>query len=479
MQLYSIPAHVQDYITRQGFSYPMDDMKTYIEAWVQMLNAEGSFYDYNDSVNGQPLHIHRRSIHPADRVADEWASLIMDDKTEIATDDQECTDWLASWCDRMGFFADGQRLVKRAFALGTGAWCIWYDADNADLKVKRYDARMTVPLSWEENGHVTECAFASQVVEDGKRYDQLQMHVLDGGTYHIKTVYFDSEGEQVELPGVNADFDSRSPLPTFAIVKPAIENTLVDFSPYGQSVYANAVDAMQGVDLCYDAIFNEVDLGKMRVFVSDMLVDYQKKTDEDGNVTRIALPFGRDNTVYRKVQSNEDMVQGYAPALRTDSMIGAYRMALQTMGDLCGFGLNYFDIDDSGGVKTATEVSSDNSALMRNIRKHENALEDSIATIAHAVLHFAREFMGIPLPPEGDVHVNFDDSIISDTAAEKAQDMAEVGVTMNAWEYRMKWYAEDEATAKANVPGGVDEEEPASIQKAELGEGEPKEPEGE
>jgi hypothetical protein len=28
-------------------------------------------------------------------------------------------------------------------------------------------------------------------------------------------------------------------------------------------------------------------------------------------------------------------------------------------------------------------------------------------------------------------------------AAEKAQDMAEVGVTMNAWEHRAKWYGED------------------------------------
>jgi hypothetical protein len=36
-------------------------------------------------------------------------------------------------------------------------------------------------------------------------------------------------------------------------------------------------------------------------------------------------------------------------------------------------------------------------------------------------------------------------------AAEKEQDMAEVGVTMNAWEYRAKWYGEDEKTAKARA----------------------------
>lgn len=47
----------------------------------------------------------------------------------------------------------------------------------------------------------------------------------------------------------------------------------------------------------------------------------------------------------------------------------------------------------------------------------------------------------------------YDDSIITDTAAEKAQDMAEVGVTLNAWEYRMKWYGEDEPTARSLAEG--------------------------
>jgi hypothetical protein len=42
---------------------------------------------------------------------------------------------------------------------------------------------------------------------------------------------------------------------------------------------------------------------------------------------------------------------------------------------------------------------------------------------------------------------------IQDVATKKAQDMAEVGVTMNAWEYRAKWYGEDERTAKARTRG--------------------------
>lgn len=123
------------------------------------------------------------------------------------------------------------------------------------------------------------------------------------------------------------------------------------------------------------------------------------------------------------------------------------------LGDLTGFGIGYFDFDESHGyVRTATEVFSDNSALMRNIRRHENALQSPISDIARAVISVTRGF-GENIPDEGTMRVMFDDSIIQDVAAEKAQDMAEVGVTMNAWEYRAKWYGEDEKTAKARARG--------------------------
>jgi hypothetical protein len=39
-------------------------------------------------------------------------------------------------------------------------------------------------------------------------------------------------------------------------------------SPYGQSVFADAVDAVQAVDLTFDALVSEIDVSKMRVFLS-------------------------------------------------------------------------------------------------------------------------------------------------------------------------------------------------------------------
>ena len=197
----------------------------------------------------------------------------------------------------------------------------------------------------------------------------------------IVTACFDRDGNRVEPEGVCPVYDTGSVWPTFSIVKPAVDNTRVDMSPYGQSVFADAVDAIQAVDLCYDAMMSEIDNGKMRVFLSDVMFDMER----DGKGGRVSIPFGKgDCTVFRKVMSTEDTIHEFAPQLRTEDQARAFRVALQTLGDLCGFGINYFDLENVGYVKTATEVSADNSALMRNIRRHERALEGAIAGICRA-----------------------------------------------------------------------------------------------
>ena len=485
-----VPVHVREYLTSLGYRLPLEAMEEHIRAWHEWMEASGTFYDYRDSDGfGRVYEVHRRSIHPAMRVCREWGSLLLNDKTQVVSESQECTEWLESFFTQTGFFPSAQATVVQAFGMGTGAWALWIDADKKDVRIRRYDARMVIPLSWDED-RVTECAFVTRAFYRGKAIDQLQMHLLGDGdsmepstascspgfssptslspsspsqseakagdaaaasesfpTYRIVTVCFDDEGRKVEPEGICGEYDTGCPFPTFAIVKPAVENTRVDMSPYGQSIFADAIDAIQAVDVAFDAMITEVDISKMRVFLSDVMFD----REQDGKKKRVAIPFGRqDCTVFRKVMSSDDMIQEFAPALRTGSQVEAFRIALQMLGDLCGLGLTYFDFDSTGYVRTATEVSSDNSALMRNIARHEHVLEQSITGIARALLHIARGF-GVNLPHEGNIHVLFDDAIISDTAAEKKQDMEEVGITMAAWEYRAKWYGEEEKVAKARA----------------------------
>lgn len=169
-------------------------------------------------------------------------------------------------------------------------------------------------------------------------------------------------------------------------------------SPYGQSVFANAIDAVQAVDIAFDAIFNEISVSKMRIFLSDVMFD--KETSGTGK--KITIPFGKnDCTVFRKVMSTDDMIQEFASALRTSSQAEAFRIALQMLGDLTGFGIQYFDFDNAGYAKTTTEVSSDNSQLMRDIARHEHALEQSIASICRSLMSVCRGAWAWTSPTRG------------------------------------------------------------------------------
>lgn len=442
-----VPERARGYMRAQGFSTrALEDMEPHVREWDSWMRAVGEFYDYRDTDGfGRVYQVHRRTIMPAMRVCREWGSLLLDEKTTVACGDQRCTDWLGSFFLASNFWGRAQGTVARAFGVGTGAFALWLDVGRKSIKVRHYDARMVVPLSWDSEG-ITECAFVTRAFLNGEAIDQVQMHEVGGdGAYLIRTACFDKDGREVSVPGVSPEVKTESMFPTFGIVRPAVPNTRVDFSPYGQSMFADAIDAVQSVDLAYDALINEIDTGKMQVFLSDVMFDQEKTPDG----RRVPIPFGKgDCTVFRKVMSTEDTITEFAPALRTEAQGKAFRLALQVLGDLVGLGVNYFDTDNVGYVKTATKVSSDNSALMRNIRKNESALTGALVGISRAVMACARN-MGLELPDEGDVSVIFDDSIIQDTASEKQQDMAEVATELlTREEFRTKWYGEAATTGE-------------------------------
>ena len=116
----------------------------------------------------------------------------------------------------------------------------------------------------------------------------------------------------------------------------------------------------------------------------------------------------------------------------------------------CGFGTERYKFDSSG-VKTATEVISENSDMYRMIKKHEIILEDALKELVHIIIRLGI-VLGNTLNPDTEITIDFDDSIIEDKDAERTCDRQDVSMgAMSLYEYRMKWYAENEAKAKAAV----------------------------
>ena len=454
---FQIPAFAREEIARRGYSMP-PDMSSQIEEWYQWYTQSHPFYheDYV-GVDGRGHTRQKLSLRPARRVCREWASLIANEM-QTQSESPRANEWVRAYCEDTGLYALFQRGIERAFAMGTGAMALWFDVreDATTIRVRRYDAKMVVPLTWDEDG-TAECAFCTRVTVKGKQAVQLQMHVVDGETrtYHVVTrVWRDGKPMDPAALGIIEDFDTRCAEPTFCLLSPAIDNTAQDTSPYGMSVFADAVDTMRLLDTAWTALYDETDLLRAVLMLPDSMIDVA--TGEDGK--RRAVPFGeREQRLYRLTESpvgDQGKPFAFAPAMRTQSIHEVYADALAALGDECGFGSQYFRPDKDGGLKTATEVSADNSALMRNIRNHENALGKGLGRLLTSLVECARVHCGAPVEEGAEpVTIVWDDSIITDTQAEKTQMLSEISAgIVPRWMYLVRFYGMSEEEAREAAP---------------------------
>ena len=68
-------------------------MEPHVRGWDRWMRAVGELYDYRGTDRfGRVYQVHSRSIMPAMRVCREWGSLLLDERTVVACESQECTD---------------------------------------------------------------------------------------------------------------------------------------------------------------------------------------------------------------------------------------------------------------------------------------------------------------------------------------------------------------------------------------------------
>ena len=118
----------------------------------------------------------------------------------------------------------------------------------------------------------------------------------------------------------------------------------------------------------------------------------------------------------------------------------------------CGFGETYYRFNGSG-VATATQVISENSTMFRTIKKHEIVLEQALKELCRILLRLGNTAMGESLDEDVEISIDFDDSIIESKEQDFNRDLQLLNAgIMNDWEFRMRWFNEDEETAKAALP---------------------------
>lgn len=429
--------NLKDFFESKGYSIKeKENYDSYIEKWNSWYTGKvkgfHSYWIYNRP--GYKVKREKRSLQMAKKVCEDWADLLFDEKVIISLPNKTDNENLNDVFKKNNFWVLVNRGVERSFALGTGALILSVqnmktdgqviDVSTAYPKMEFVEASKIYPLSW-DNDVITECAFVTFKNEKSKKYAYISMHVKnESGNYVIKNYKFKYDNKQLEPTEdetILEEFDTKSNLPWFTILKPNLCNNVDSESPFGISVFANSIFTLMNIDNIYDTKDLEVTLGRRRTFVSEDMMTY-----DDGKGTLVFDPNDISVFVLPKGFNKDMMIQSDNSDLRTDKMIADLDSELNVLSSKVGFGNERYKFN-KGDIQTATGVISANSDMFRTIKKHELVLENSLSSFIISLIYACKNFTNISFSEENpEVKINFDDSIIEDKGAEQLRAQTEV-----------------------------------------------------
>lgn len=351
-------------------------------------------------------------------------------------------------------------LLEKAFALGGGALREWVeipkDADGNDagpgrIRIGYTMATQFVPVAWDA-AKVTEGIFISREARDGWYYTRVEWHKWDGETYTVTNRLYRKEikdDEPQNILGWEYPLDKIYPLLSpateildvhnafFQYVRPFGANYADDNSPLGMSIFAPAMSTLHGLDIMFDSLQREFVLGKKRIIAPARVMKMSAGVN-GGPPTRY---FDADDEVWEALATDnpeELKVIDNSVDLRIQPHIDGINGDLSILCAQIGFDPGTLSFDAQRGLKTATEVISENSKTFGTVKAHENNISDALEAMVHAIfelaVHYELTYDGRPvkdlLAGGYNVSVQFDDSIIQDKNAEINQGIALVGAQL-------------------------------------------------
>lgn len=450
-----------------------------IEVWRSWYNSNvRKFHKYKVyRGNGTSVNCTRYALGMAKRVCEDMADLLLNERVTITIGNTVTDEFVKKVLEANTFWELGNEYQEWKSALGTVAYVVHINdtiidemgnIEGGTVGINYVEAANIFPTSW-QNKVITECIFAFHKTYKQKKYVHFQYHKLENvpgenqKQYVIENNIVENTtgaGRELtqeqwnEIPtfsGLTERMETRSDQPLFIIDRLNIVNNADEDStnPMGVSLFANAIDTIKKLDLEYDSYANEFSLGRKRIFVAPEFL-----TMQDGSAV-----FDPDDTVfyelpedYFKNSESKEAMHEVNMELRIEEHSKALNDDLNWLSLKCGFGTDRYKFEN-GGVKTATEVISENSDMYRSLTKHELVLKRVIIQLIQTIIR-AGISIGIPgLDENTDITIAFDDSIIEDKTTERVSDRQDVSMgVMGLAEYRAKWYGETLEQAQENLP---------------------------
>src|SRR5699024_6617339 len=206
--------------------------------------------------------------------------------------------------------------------------------------------------------------------------------------------------------------------PLFNYVKPAGFNNLSPHSPLGLSITDNCKPTLKKTNDTYDEFYWEIKMGQRTVFVDDRML--QTLPAENGLPPKQV--FDPKVNVYKsmRMMDGKNAVEDVTNDIRTDQYTSAINQSLKTLEMELKFSPGTFSFDGKS-VKTATEITSENSQTYRTRNNQINAVEKFIKglivsslELAKATKYNGKSLFDGEIPTFEHIGVDFDDGIFVD-----------------------------------------------------------------
>lgn len=452
-----------------------NEMSNAIDAWINLYVGKAPWLSKNKQSLGLPASI-----------ASELARLVtLEMKAEVkcpATVKEDGTteeiidgsDARANYLnEQLKIFLKNIRVYCEYGCAGGGLMIKPYVIDDA-IAIDCVKATDFLPLAYDSKGKITACIFAEHKKQGIFFYHRIEKHEFDANAKKCvitNTAYrsysANERGTKVSLKDVPewSNLQPRQEIanvsaPLYAYFRIPLGNTIDPSSPLGVSVYARAVNLIEDADRQYQRLLWEFEGGELAIDAGRDVFPTDKKGEP-------ILPEGKErlfrpNSLDAEDSGNE-IIKVFSPTLRDASINNGLNAVLQKVE--FNSGLAYGTLSDLQNVdKTAEEIKTSKQRSYSTVTDIQGTLQTAIEELVCAMDTYTTLYNLAPLG-KYEVDCVWDDSIVVDTETERSRDMNEVRMgLMQKWEYRVKWYGEDEDTAKEII--AKDAEEKAKAQNA-------------
>lgn len=403
-----------------------DDMLSSIELWQNCFSGNAPWL--NDDVI---------SLRLEQSITREFANITLNEMTASVSNDKLQKIFETATEDLNSELQSG---------LATGAMVI---KPLGGDKVQYISANAFVPIEFDARHRLVKVIFPEFKKIGDNYYTRLEYHSLDTekGLTITNTAYVSASEGQLgrEIPLAAVDEWASLPnavtypamlRPAFGYFRTPIKNT-IDGSSCGVSVYANDINLIRKIDTQFGRLDWEFESGERAIHVD--ATAFKKEGTEKLN-----------KRLYKAVDvdlGDNELFKDFSPAIRQSDITDGLNKYLRRLE--FSVGLAYGDLSDPDTVaKTATEILSAKNRKYNTVSAIQKQLKYCLDDLVYALAFYNS------LTTSGYTFVcDFKDSILTDEQTERTQDIQDLSLgIMRPDEYRMKWYGEDEKTAKKNLP---------------------------